>query len=35
MKITENSSLLFQNLRVKNYLPGDWVSEKVLAKGKL
>ena len=35
MKITENSSLLFQNLRVKNYLPGDWVSEKDLAKGKL
>ena len=30
----KNSSLLFQNLRVKNYLPGDWVSEKDLAKGK-
>ena len=31
----KNSSLLFQNLRIKNYLPGDWVSEKDLAKGKL
>ena len=35
IKVKKNSSLLFQNLRVKNYLLGDWVSEKDLAKGKL